>query len=72
MPSMTTVKNPNQRKPPKGDQQYKGNGKHDWEDVTEDSFTRRLRVPGGWLYIDTKYESALVFVPVPEVVGYKV
>jgi hypothetical protein len=72
MPSMTTVKNPNQRKPPKGDQQYKGNGKHDWEDV-DGNETDRLRVPGGWLYRYVNFDApALVFVPVPEVVGYKV
>jgi hypothetical protein len=55
------------RKAPHGKQEYKGNGKHQWEDVA--SFTKRLRVPGGWLY---RSDGSLAFVPVPEVVGYKV
>ena len=52
---------------PKGSQEYKGNGKHDWEPVS--TGTARLRVPGGWLYHTM---DGTVFVPVPEVVGYAV
>lgn len=57
----------------KGAQTYRGNGNHTWEDV-EDG-TRRLRVPGGFLY---RYRSAsdeaaaMAFVPMPETVGYAV
>jgi hypothetical protein len=59
------------KKRPHGKQEYKGNGKHEWEDVT--SGTRRLRVPGGWLYSHALYGvPAIAFVPVPEVVGYAV
>lgn len=54
-------------KRPHGAQEYKGNGKHDWEPVIGE--TERLRVPGGWLY-QGKYDT--VFVPVPEAVGYVV
>lgn len=63
---------------PRGAQEYKGNGKHLWQDVTEDGTSKRLRVPGGWLYntavyVDDEFVSAdTVFVPVPEVVGYAV
>lgn len=60
------------RKRPHGPQEYRGNGKHAWEtaETGDARFTRRLRVPGGWLY---KYgENTLVFVPLPEVVGYKI
>ncbi len=52
---------------PHGPQEYKGNGKHDWEDVTND--TQRLRVPGGWLYGD---ECDSTFVPMPTCVGYSI
>lgn len=55
------------KKSPKGEQQYKGNGKHYWTKVTGE--TKRLRVPGGWLY---NTGNASVFVPIPEVVGYAV
>jgi hypothetical protein len=64
------------RSRPRGPQEYKGNGKHKWEFVTDcdetDTVTERLRVPGGWLYRDrTEIETgAGVFVPVPETVGY--
>lgn len=70
------------RKAPKGPQVYRGNGKHSMELVYGD--LHRLRVPGGWLYFDTyvdkdegKFGSrelcgATTFVPVPEVVGYKI
>jgi hypothetical protein len=54
-------------KRPHGPQEYKGNGNHDWEEVTED--TLRLRVPGGWLYKDRSY-TCMTFVPVPQTVGY--
>jgi hypothetical protein len=63
------------RKPPKGPQQYKGSEHHTWEEIGPDyTGASRLRVPGGWLY-EIAYEDgdvAVVFVPVPEVVGYKV
>jgi hypothetical protein len=55
------------RKAPHGPQEYKGNGKHEWEDVT--GCTMRLRVPGGWLY---SCGDSSTFVPVPEAVGYAV
>jgi hypothetical protein len=61
------------KKTPKGQQAYKGNGKHKWELVVvedEGSNVHRLRVPGGWLYRDNW--NGLVFVPVPEAVGYVV
>lgn len=57
---------------PQGDQEYKGNGNHEWETVAEG--TERLRVPGGWLY-SVAYDddtSSAVFVPVPNVVGYHI
>jgi hypothetical protein len=66
------------------DQTYKGNGEHDWELVhsTSDTFSDRLRVPGGWLYrvvtnthyIGIAYGTVVntVFVPMPEVVKHKV
>jgi hypothetical protein len=62
------------KKRPHGAQEYKGNGKHNWERVTGE--TMRLRVPGGWLYgeysrrIDRVVNSTLV--PVPQAVGYAV
>lgn len=62
------------KKRPHGAQEYKGNGKHQWEKVTAE--TMRLRVPGGWLYgeysrrIDRVVNST--FVPVPQAVGYAV
>jgi hypothetical protein len=65
---------PKPRKRPHGAQEYKGNGKHAWETVTAE--TKRLRVPGGWLYgeysrrIDRIINST--FVPVPQAVGYAV
>lgn len=61
------------KKRPHGAQEYKGNGKHSWEVVTEQ--TVRLRVPGGWLYGRRVGSSVLahrVFVPVPQAVGYSV
>jgi hypothetical protein len=65
------------KKRPHGKQEYKGNGKHEWETVTGN--TIRLRVPGGWLYGkrislygDERVHSATTFVPVPEAVGYAV
>lgn len=58
------------RKRPHGKQEYKGHGKHVWEDIpTGYPFTKRLRVPGGWLY--NTYDT-IVFVPVPNAVGYAV
>ena len=65
---------PKPRKRPHGAQEYKGNGKHNWERVVGD--TMRLRVPGGWLY--GQYSSRIdrvvqtTFVPVPQAVGYAV
>ena len=58
---------------PKGEQEYKGSGNHDWEDIGDNSHVvvRRLRVPGGWLY-RVGYTSSTTFVPMPEVVGYKI
>lgn len=66
-------------------QEYRGNGKHEFEFVLEDAttFTQRLRVPGGWLYQISTDLGALgegqpefyvntVFVPMPEVVKHKV
>lgn len=64
-------------------QTYRGNGNHEWEHVSIDgegvTFTRRLRVPGGWIYnmvlnvgneVDgNKNIANSVFVPMPEVVG---
>jgi hypothetical protein len=41
-------------------QKYRGNGKHYWEPVTND--TQRLRVPGGWLYSD-EIHSVMTFIP---------
>lgn len=58
---------PKTKKRPHGAQEYKGNGKHGWEEVT--GVTSRLRVPGGWLY---ETECSVVFVPVPAAVGYAV
>ncbi len=70
------------RKAPNGPQAYKGNGKHTMEQVSGDLY--RLRVPGGWLYFDTykdedsfdrterEVSGSTTFVPVPEVVGYKI
>ena len=56
---------------PKGAQEYKGNGKHEWERVEKDGVTDRLRVPGGWLYRDG-FHNTVSFVPMPDVVGYKI
>lgn len=65
-------------------QEYRGNGNHEWETVAvaELTFVDRLRVPGGWLYrtttdnrtINTSISggSAVVFVPMPEVVKHAV
>lgn len=56
------------------DQRYSGNGQHRWEGVVrsnEGHGIERLRVLGGYLYRDAKTGS-LVFVPMPEVVKYKV
>lgn len=61
------------KKRPHGAQEYKGNGKHAWENVTGN--TVRLRVPGGWLYGKTMSGHVLAnttFVPVPQAVGYSV
>lgn len=60
------------KKRPHGKQEYKGNGKHSWEAVTEG--TERLRVPGGWLYRSNNIDflGDATFVPVPEAVGYAV
>lgn len=66
---------------PRGAQEYKGNGKHDWETVQSNdvALTHRLRVPGGWLYRTTTavHEQDFVavnttFVPAPEVIGYAI
>jgi hypothetical protein len=60
------------RRPTKGKQQYRGNGNHEWEAVANGT-TKRLRVPGGWLYRFLGTESdTMTFVPVPDVVGYAV
>lgn len=64
------------KKAPKGKQAYKGNGKHLWEDVLAEGIsygyrTKRLRVPGGWLY-RSDMDTASVFVPTPAVVGYAI
>jgi hypothetical protein len=61
---------PAKRAAPKGAQQYRGNGNHEWETVTTRSGTDRLRVPGGWLYRFNN--TTLAFVPVPDAVGYAV
>lgn len=66
-PTAEVKPKPAPKKRPKGAQEYKGNGKHYWQKVNGE--TKRLRVPGGWLY-DTG--TAAVFVPIPEVVGYAV
>ncbi len=56
------------RAAPNGAQKYRGNGKHEWERVV--SGTRRLRVPGGFIYqTGAKFTT---FVPMPDVVGYAV
>lgn len=67
------------KKRPHGAQEYKGNGKHDWQIVTRDadeytSVTERLRVPGGWLYRTASERGVptMTFVPVPQAVGYAV
>jgi hypothetical protein len=49
-------------------QRYKGNGKHEWEDVCDFGCTQRLRVPGGWIYRDDM--TGMAFVPTPSVTGY--
>lgn len=58
---------------PHGAQEYKGNGEHEWEKVTGETY--RLRVPGGWLYGRKRsYGNSgygdTTFVPVPNAVGY--
>lgn len=64
-------------------QEYRGNGKHNWEIVVIDEIdqTQRLRVPGGWLYSTFFRDIAssqrallsnMVFVPRPKVVKHKV
>jgi hypothetical protein len=76
---------PAKRAAPKGDQQYRGNGSHKWEVVTEDTkgagATYRLRVPGGFLYRTVSYKrpgsdvvsaQSTTFVPMPDAVGYAV
>ncbi len=55
------------RRDPHGAQEYKGNGKHHWENVSVG--TRRLRVPGGWLYSSI---TGSTFVPMPGCVGYSI
>lgn len=64
------------RTAPNGPQKYLGAQNHTWEDVipSEDANDRddvvdRLRVPGGWLY---RNGARMVFVPMPEAVGYAV
>ena len=59
-------------KTPKGPQAYKGNGKQNWETVTNDLMfsTYRLRVPGGWLYAEGAGDP--VYVPMPDAVGYSI
>ena len=37
---------------------------HEWERLDEWGDTRRMRVPGGWLY---RYADAMCFVPEPRV-----
>jgi thiol-disulfide isomerase/thioredoxin len=69
------AKAPKAPKAPKASQEYRGNGKHEWEDVTKG--TQRLRVPGGWVYgcgVDLGDTSnfGMVFVPMPDVVKHKV
>jgi hypothetical protein len=60
------------RKPKsKAKQGYKGNGRHEWEQVTAEGTTQRLRIPGGWIYRDS-HVLAAVFIPMPEVVKHKV
>jgi hypothetical protein len=60
------------RKPKsKAKQGYKGNGRHEWEQVTAEGTTQRLRIPGGWIYRDS-HVLAATFVPMPEVVKHKV
>ena len=71
---VTSLLTPAPPKRPKGPQTYLGNGRHDWQEVTNgglaDWATVRLRVPGGFLY---RYgDGAPVFVPMPDVVGYVV
>lgn len=68
-----------QQRRPHGAQEYKGNGNHKWETASVGFVsTMRLRVPGGWLYrygsgLSTDGTvSAMVFVPVPDVVGYAI
>lgn len=68
------VKDPSTiRTPPKGPQQYRENGNHEWEAVADGGLagTTRLRVPGGWLYRDGRTVTT-VFVPMPDTVGYVV
>lgn len=62
---------------PHGPQEYKGNGKHDWEDVVKGDDDKlsvvRLRVPGGWLYgTNADDDGSMTFVPMPDTVGYGV
>jgi hypothetical protein len=69
---------------PHGAQEYKGNGNHKWEEVTVDAkgagHTYRLRVVGGWLYrtvsaapiAGSAPSVSVVFVPMPDTVGYAV
>lgn len=64
-----------------GPQEYKGNGKHAWQQVTvssgEQPMMARLRVPGGWLYAQRDnathaISTAQTFVPLPDVVDYDI
>jgi hypothetical protein len=55
------------------EQTYRGNGNHEWENVTKWGSVRRLRVPGGWIYRTGIGKAAsTVYVPMPEVVKHKV
>ncbi len=64
-----TGKEPKAR--PHGKQEYKGNGNHEWEHVPAGSGDNvyRLRVPGGWLYSDSR---STTFVPLAECIGYAI
>ncbi len=60
-----------ERKRPRGAQQYKGNGKHEWEYAAYGTY--RLRVPGCWIYrAGYEYNTSAVFVPSPNAVGYAI
>ncbi len=61
---------PAKKASPHGAQEYKGNGKHSWEMVVDNTY--RLRVPGGWLYAEDTSASSTVFVPLAECIGYSI